>query len=111
MQDLFFRDLNTFSKSTVESIYSSLKLLFELTHAYTFKICIKSFTSLPWLPIFKDLCRYAGCSFLFRVSSVSVYFCQRSTKSSPLITARNGNLLLTKRRLFKPTDKQNLSLF
>lgn len=50
MQDLIFSDHNTFFKSMVESTYASLKLL--LTLAYTSKICIKSFTSLPLLPIF-----------------------------------------------------------
>lgn len=44
MQDQIFSDLNTFSKSIAECTYSVLKLLFELRHAYTFKIC-KSFKS------------------------------------------------------------------
>lgn len=105
MQDLIFSDLNTFSKSTAESVYSSLKLLFELTHAYTLRFASSHSQVYHCCLFLKDLRWYAGCSFLFCVSSVSVYFCQCSTKSSPLITARNGNLLLTKRMLFKPTDK------
>lgn len=106
--NLIFSNLNIFSKSTVESIYPSHKLLLELTRA----LCIRSFTVLlPLLPIVIDLRWYASCSFLFCISSVSVYFCQGSTKPSPLITARNGNLLLTKRMLFEPTDKQEVSSF
>lgn len=109
MQDLIFSDHNTFFKSMVESTYASLKLL--LTLAYTSKICIKSFTSLPLLPIFRHLCWDAGCSFLFCISSVGIYFCQCSAKPSPLITARNCNLLWTKITLFKPTNIYKQSCF
>lgn len=75
------------------------------------RICIQSLPGVAQQPGWKALCRDAGRSLLFRISSVGVDFCQRSAKASPLVPARNGDLLRHRERYWNLlTNKAGLTL-